>query len=180
MGLPIRVVIPLLTAFAVIFLGIMGYFLRSGLGAEGSAFGPSAQHEQGDARILATAAPGGPGGGANGLPGNAVGGGPPAPVMAALNELQARLSKNPRDTTALVSLGNMYLEAGKYDPALAYEERALAVNPKLGQALFAKGAALRGLGRRAQAVAAYRQFLHVAPNDPAAADARTAIAELGG
>jgi len=180
MGLPLRVAIPLLTIFAVIFLGIMGYLLRIGFGTEGSAFGPSAPHEQGDARILATAAPQGPGADANALPGNPVGGGPPAPVLAALTDLQTRVAKNPRDTASLLALGTMYFEAGKYDRALAYDQRALAVDPAFAQALFAKAATLRAMDRRSDAIAAYRQYLRVAPRDTRAADARAAIGELGG
>ncbi len=61
MGLPPKVVIPIVTVFAIVFLGIMGYFLRIGFGTTGAAFGPQAQtqpHEQGDARIAATPVPG--------------------------------------------------------------------------------------------------------------------------
>ncbi len=58
MGLPPKIVIPIVTVFAVVFLGIMGYFLRIGFGTTGAAFGPTAQaHEQGDARIAATPVP---------------------------------------------------------------------------------------------------------------------------
>jgi tetratricopeptide (TPR) repeat protein len=187
MGLPTRVVIPLLAVFAIVFLGIMTYFLRIGFATEGSAFGTSAPHEQGDARIAATAAPLPPdagsnasipqsGTGPNALPGNQVGGGgPPAPVMAALNDLQTRAAHNPRDTAALVALGQMYFYAGKYDQALTYNERALAVDPKLATALFAKAADLEGLGKRPEAIAAYKKFLRDAPGDPRAADARVEL-----
>jgi tetratricopeptide (TPR) repeat protein len=170
MGLPTRVVIPLLAVFAIIFLGIMTYLLRIGFATEGSAFGTSAPHEQGDARIAATGAPAN---GPNALPGNQVGGGgPPAPVMAALADLQSRVAQNPRDTTSLVALGEMYFEAGKYAQALTYNQRALAVDPKLATALFAKAADLEGLGKRPEAIAAYEKFLRDAPGDARAADAR--------
>jgi tetratricopeptide (TPR) repeat protein len=182
MGLPTRVVIPLLAVFAVVFLGIMAYFLRIGFATEGSAFGTSAPHEQGDSRIAATPAPLPPigggdasipqsGSGPNALPGNQVGGGgPPAPVMAALTGLQARVAKNPRDTQSLVALGTMYYEAGKYDQALTYNQRALAVDHKLAAALFAKAMDLQGMGKRAEAIRAYKDYLRVVPNDPRAAD----------
>src|SRR5471030_1995264 len=167
MGLPTRVVIPLLILFSVVFLGIMAYFLRIGFATEGSAFGTSAPHEQGDSRIAATPAPLLP----NALPGNQVGGGgPPAPVMAALTGLQARVAKNPRDKQSLVALGTMYFEAGKYDQALTYNQRALAVDPKLAAALFAKAMDLQGMGKRAEAIRAYKDYLRVVPNDPRAVD----------
>ena len=54
-GLPPRIVIPVLAVFAVLFLGIMGYFIKVGLSTSGSAFGAGTL--QGDAKIQATAAP---------------------------------------------------------------------------------------------------------------------------
>ena len=40
MGLPPRIAIPILAVFAVLFLGVLGWFLRIGFGTTGSAFGP--------------------------------------------------------------------------------------------------------------------------------------------
>ncbi len=236
-GLPPRVVIPIVAAFAVVFLGIMGYFLRIGFGTTGAAFGPAAQvHEQGDARIAATPVPaagptdppgtvdipqsgGGPVAGerpATGPdalpPGNPTGGGPPAPVMQLLSTLKARVANNPRDIAALVELGNLYFDASKYDTAAGYYHRALALDPTnpdvrndeaaalhgggrdldalrevsrvlaerpaFTQALFNRAIILGAIGRRSDAVVAYRAFLRVAPKDAHAADARAAIAEL--
>ena len=91
-GLPARIAIPILVVFAVVFLGILGWFLRIGFGTTGSAFGPSgAPAQQGDARIAATPAPlatdppgtftvpqtgtGPTQGGSNALPGASTGGG---------------------------------------------------------------------------------------------------------
>jgi hypothetical protein len=149
-GLPARIAIPILAIFAVIFLGILGWFLRVGFGTTGSAFGPGGgPAEQGDARIQATPAPiatDPPGtftvpqtgtgpirGGSNALPGAGVGGGtpagPPAPVMQELQDLRARLSRNPRDLAALVRLGNMEFDAQKFDKAAGFYARALALDP---------------------------------------------------
>ncbi len=91
--------------------------------------------EQGDARIQATAAPiatdppgtftvpqtgSGPIAGAqSALPGAQTGGGtpagPPAPVMAELQDLRGRLARNPKDLAALVGLGNMEFDARKFE-----------------------------------------------------------------
>ncbi len=229
MGLPSKVVIPIVTAFAVVFLGIMAYFLRIGFGTTGAAFGPQAAavHEQGDARIAATPVPdagptdppgtidipqsGGAPVAAN-SPGNPTGGGPPAPVMQLLGELRARVAKNPRDIAALVELGNLYFDAAKFDAATDYYRRALLLDPTnpdvrndeaaalhatghdldalrevdrvLGerpnfpQALFNRGIILGSMGRRSDAVVAYRAFLKAAPTDPHAVDARAAIGAL--
>ena len=250
-GLPPKVVVPIVIMFAVVFLGIMGYFLRIGFGTTGSAFGPQARvHEQGDARIAATPVPEsaatdppgtvdipqsgtgpvagnapvtsaggassaeGPATGPDALPpGNRTGGGgPPAPVVQILNQLKARVAKNPRDIAALVELGNLYFDASKFDQAAGYYKSALALDPTnpevrndeaaalhagghdleaLGevdrvlaertnfpQALFNRGIILGSMGRRSDAVVAYREFLKVAPKDPHAVDAQTAIKEL--
>ena len=250
-GLPPRVVIPIVAVFAVIFLGIMGYFLRIGFGTTGSAFGPQAQvHEQGDARIAATpvpdAAPTDPPGtldipqsGTGQVAGNAPvsgeapaagtqaasgpdalppgnptgGGGPPAPVMQLLNDLKARAAKNPRDIAALVELGNLYFDASKFDGAVGYYKRALALDPdnpdtrtdyatalhgenhdleslaqlqlvlarrpQFPEALFNEGIVANAIGRRTQAVSAFKAFLRVSPHDQRADDARTALQTLG-
>jgi cytochrome c-type biogenesis protein CcmH/NrfG len=64
------------------------------------------------------------------LPGNTVGGGgPPAPVMQELTTMRARLKANPDDLAALVALAGMYFDAGKFDQAIGYDKRALALDP---------------------------------------------------
>jgi Tetratricopeptide repeat len=147
-GLPPRIAIPILAVFAVVFLGVLGWFLRIGFGTTGSAFGPGTVAEQGDARIQATPAPiatdppgtftvpqtgTGPIKGTSALPGAGVGGGtpagPPGPVMEELAALRARLARNPKDLAALVRLGDMEFDAQKFDKASDYYARALALDP---------------------------------------------------
>jgi len=148
-GLPARIAIPILAVFAVVFLGILGWFLRIGFGTTGAAFGPTgAPAEQGDARIQATPAPiatdppgtftvpqtgSGPIKGSSALPGAGVGGGtpagPPGPVLAELQQLRARIARNPKDLAALVQLGNMEFDAQKFDKATDFYARALAIDP---------------------------------------------------
>jgi tetratricopeptide (TPR) repeat protein len=125
----------------------MGYLVRLGFGDTGTALGYGAPAEQGDARIQATAAPAsmvtdppgtftvpqtgtGPIAQTSALPGNTVGGGgPPAPVMQELTTMRARLKANPDDLAALVALAGMYFDAGKFDQAIGYDKRALALDP---------------------------------------------------
>jgi tetratricopeptide (TPR) repeat protein len=147
MGLPPRIALPIFAAVAAVFIAVMGYFVKTGLGDSGTALGSGAPPEQGDARIQATAAPvamvtdppgtftvpqtgTGPVAQSSALPGNEVGGGgPPAPVLGELNALRARLKANPSDLAALVGLADMYFDAGKFDAAGAYARRALALDP---------------------------------------------------
>jgi len=233
-GLPPRIAIPILAVFAVLFLGVMGYFLRIGFGTTGAAFGPSGEpHEQGDARIAATPAPiatdppgtftvpqtgTGPIANSGALPGAQVGGGsaaaPPAPVMQMLQQLRERLARNPKDLAALVALGNMEFDAQKFDKAHEYYARALAIdatNPDVRTddavaqhqtghdlealaaldkvlaerkdfptAVFNRAVILQAIGRRTDAVAAFKHYLALrGPNDPRAPDARAALAQLG-
>ena len=168
MGLPARIAIPILVVFAVVFLGILGWFLRIGCGTTGSAFGPSGvPAEQGDARIAATPAPlatdppgtftvpqtgtGPARGGANALPGASTGGGnaagPPAPVMQQLTELRARIARDPKDRAALVQLGDMEFAAQKFDKAADYYHRALVLQPADADVKARYAAAQRQLSR---------------------------------
>jgi cytochrome c-type biogenesis protein CcmH/NrfG len=43
--------------------------------------------------------------------------------------LQARLQANPKDTTALIELGNLYFDAQQFSDAIGYYTRALNENP---------------------------------------------------
>jgi tetratricopeptide (TPR) repeat protein len=235
MGLPLRIALPIFAVVAALFIGVMGYFIKAGLGNSGTAlgYGAAAPAEQGDARIAATPAPVAivtdppgtftvpqtgtgpvaPAGAQAPLPGAAVGGGgPPAPVMQELAELRARLKANPSDLAALVTLSDMYFDAGKFDQAIGYYTRALALDPtnpdvrtdyatalhqtghdiealkqldlvladrpKFLQAMYNRAVVLRAIGRRTDAIAAFKAFIAAAPNDPRDSDAKTNISEL--
>ena len=147
MGLPLRIALPVFVVFAAIFIAVMGYFVKMGLGDNGTALGYGAPAEQGDARVRATAPPAalvtdppgtftvpqtgtGPIAQASALPGNAVGGGgPPAPVLQELQAMRDRLKQNPNDLAALVTLAGMYFDAGKFAESTVYDRRALALDP---------------------------------------------------
>ena len=240
MGLPLRIALPIFAVIAVLFIAVMGYFVKAGLGDNGTALGYGAPAEQGDARIQAGGAPAaavassaapvapvtdppgtftvpqtgtGPIAGSPALPGNTVGGGgPPAPVMQELTEMRARLKANPNDLAALVTLSSMYFDAGKFDQSAAYDRRALALDPgnpdvrtdyatalhntghdlealgqlqtvlsqrpKFVQALYNRGVILMAIGRRTDAIGAFKAFIVAAPNDPRVPDARSTIADL--
>lgn len=51
-----------------------------------------------------------------------------ATVFAKVGELKGAIDKNPRDRPALIELGNLYYDAGKYDQAAPLYERALAID----------------------------------------------------
>ena len=183
MGLPARIAVPILVVFAVVFLGILGWFLRIGFGTTGSAFGPGTPVEQGDARIQATPAPiatdppgtftvpqtgTGPMKSSNALPGAGVGGGtpagPPGPVMAELQQLRARIARNPKDLAALVQLGNMEFDAQKFDKATDFYARALALDPGNPDVRTDYATALHQAGRDLDALKELDAVLKERPN----------------
>lgn len=95
----------------------MAYLVAIGFGVTGSVFGKAAQPVSG-----ATA----PQQGSQ----NAVEGGPPAPVVAQLQTLRARIAAHPNDDVALTQLADMYLAANHFDEAIPLYRRALRLNPR--------------------------------------------------
>ena len=221
-GLPVRIYLPILVVTVLAFAGIIGYFLKIGLGVTGSAIGPMATVPSAPQNALPTQAPGEvvvpqSGGGAEGVGGGtpvpANAGGPPAPVMRLLTEMRGRLARNPNDLAALVNVANLYFDAAKYEQALPYYRRALAIDPAnpdtrtdyatalhgnnddlqslaelkrvldahadFPEALFNEGIVANAIGRRTEAIDAFKRFLKVAPKDERAGDARQALQNLG-
>jgi cytochrome c-type biogenesis protein CcmH/NrfG len=115
-GLPPRIYLPIVAVIAAIFLGIMGYLVADGFGVTGTVFGKTASPQ------------GGAGGDQQGSQ-NAVEGGPPAPVVAQLRTLRARIAAHPNDDVALTQLADMYLAANKFADAIPIYQRALRANP---------------------------------------------------
>lgn len=115
-GLPPRIYVPIFGVIALVFLALMGYLVSVGFGVTGSVFGKAAQPG-----TAATAARQGSQ--------NAVEGGPPAPVIAQLQTLRARIAAHPNDDVALTQLADMYLAANKFTEAIPLYRRALRANP---------------------------------------------------
>ena len=115
-GLPPRIYLPIVAVIAAIFLSTMAYLVADGFGVAGSVFGKAAS----DASAASDARQGSR---------NAVEGGPPAPVAAALQTLRARIGSHPNDDVALTQLGDMYLAANKFEQAIPLYRRALRANP---------------------------------------------------
>ncbi|MBD5635129.1 MAG: hypothetical protein IAI49_11685, partial [Candidatus Eremiobacteraeota bacterium] len=63
--------------------------------------------------------------------------------------------------------------------ALAQLQLVLDRRPQFPEALFNRGIVANAIGRRTEAVAAFRAFLRVSPHDQRAGDARTALQNLG-
>jgi cytochrome c-type biogenesis protein CcmH/NrfG len=115
-GLPPRIYVPIVTLIAAIFLCTMAYLVAVGFGVTGSVFGKAAQPQ--------TSAPVERQGSQN-----SVEGGPPAPVVAQLQTLRARIATHPNDDVALTQLADMYLAANRFEEAIPLYRRALRANP---------------------------------------------------
>jgi cytochrome c-type biogenesis protein CcmH/NrfG len=115
-GLPPRTYLPIVFVIGAIFLGVMGYLVAVGFGVTGSVFGKA-----GNAQTASTM----PQQGSQ----NAVEGGPPAPVVAQLRTLRARIAAHPNDDVALTQLADMYLASNHFHEAIPLYERALRANP---------------------------------------------------
>lgn len=115
-GLPPRIYLPIVIVIAAVFLGAMAYLVSVGFGVTGSVFGKAVKQET----SATTQRQGSQ---------NAVEGGPPAPVVAQLQTLRARISAHPNDDVALTQLGDMYLAANKFSEAIPLYRRALRANP---------------------------------------------------
>ena len=79
----------------------------------------------------------------------------------ALADLDRALSLNSRDPFNSFARGRIYAAREDYTHALLYYEQALSKDPQYADAWFQKGIALEALGRNDEAIAAYRQFLHL-------------------
>jgi tetratricopeptide (TPR) repeat protein len=52
-----------------------------------------------------------------------------APMMAEINALKDRITKDPKDLSAWARLANLYQDAGMYEPAVSFYQRALDLAP---------------------------------------------------
>lgn len=115
-GLPPRMYVPIVAIVAAVFLCVMAYLVSVGFGVTGSVFGKTAQQAT-SAKLESQGSQ------------NAVEGGPPAPVVAQLQTLRARIAAHPNDDVALTQLADMYLAANKFADAIPLYRRALRANP---------------------------------------------------
>jgi tetratricopeptide (TPR) repeat protein len=184
MGLPLRIALPLFVGIAALFLAVMGYLVKAGLGNSEAPLGLASPSAARNARVggspapLVTDAPGtftipqtgtGPRANASALPGTTVGGGgPPAAVRAALDDLRARLKANPNDLAALVGLADLYFDAGKFDQALPYYRRALALDPSNPDVRTDEATALHQTGHDLEALRELDTVLRTRPGFPQA------------
>ena len=151
-------------AVITLVIGIaVGYFAR------GSA--PRSTSEA--AQTAAGAAPAGMGGsapmGAGQLPGIGTpqqGGTSPEMLAQAAQPLLAKVQANPKDTQALIQLGNLYYDGQSYPQAIEYYNKSLEIDPKNPDVITDLGTAYWYTGNADKAIDEFNKSLAIRPNNP--------------
>lgn len=93
----------------------------------------------------------------------------------ALAACDQALALNPKETQAWFAKGEIYFRQRKFREAVAIFDAGLQADPDDEELLNDKGAALQGLGLRAEAMAAYDHALRINPNHELARSNRTSV-----
>jgi hypothetical protein len=115
--------------------------------------GQSVPQPAGDA--APTNAGGGPGGGSE----QAM-----ARVFEEITALKAAIEKDPKDVRALLRLANMYHDARKFDQAVDFYKKSLAISPQDVDARTDMGICLYEQGMADEAIAQFRTSLQYGPD----------------
>jgi tetratricopeptide (TPR) repeat protein len=97
--------------------------------------------------------------------------GQPKEEAAALRELARR---SPEALNSYLRLIELDLKAGNWQALLLHSSQAIAINPFLEQAHWARGRAWEGLNENEKAVASYQRMLDLNPVNPAEVNLRLA------
>jgi len=86
-----------------------------------------------------------------------------AQVFQEITALKAAIQKDPKDVTALLRLANMYHDARKFEQAVDYYKKGLAITPKNVDARTDMGICLYEMGMSDDAIAQFRTSLNYEP-----------------
>jgi len=86
-----------------------------------------------------------------------------AQVFQEITALKAAIEKDPKDVTALLRLANMYHDARKFDQAVDFYKKGLAIAPKDVDARTDMGICLYEMGMADDAIAQFRTSLTYEP-----------------
>jgi Flp pilus assembly protein TadD len=84
-------------------------------------------------------------------------------VFEEINALKAAIEKDPKDVRAILRLANMYHDARKFDQAVDFYKKALAITPKDVDARTDMGICLYEMGMADDAIAQFRTSLQYGP-----------------
>jgi tetratricopeptide (TPR) repeat protein len=93
-------------------------------------------------------------------------GGRQTPILdqARADQLTAALKSNPKDTTALVQLANVYFDAERFTDAISWYEKALALDPKNADVSTDLGVSYYYTNRTDEALKKFEESLKINPN----------------
>jgi len=97
---------------------------------------------------------------------------------AAAQELRKAVQINGKSVPALLALGDALLEADDARSALAPLQQAAALEPRSARAQLLLGTAYQSVGRKADALRAYRRYLDLDPQGEFAGDVRAILTNL--
>lgn len=100
-------------------------------------------------------------------------------IEAAIKHAQHSIMVDHQFARGYLTLGNMYLGSKTYDKAADAYRNGLQVEPTNPDMHLYLGKSLQQLGQESEAVAEYRRFLELCPNDPRAEDTRNLVNDLG-
>ncbi|MCI0531002.1 MAG: tetratricopeptide repeat protein [candidate division Zixibacteria bacterium] len=90
-------------------------------------------------------------------------------VMGQINELitalEGRLEKNPKDSEALILLGNLYYDANKAEEAIDFYRQALAIDPENSNVWTDLGTMQLHNGQVDQAIQSYTRATEIDPKN---------------
>ena len=98
---------------------------------------------------------------------------------ARVADLEAAAESAPDDASPRVSLGDLYVDARRFEEAIPWYEQALSLEPSQPHALLNLGIA-RAVGLRdlQGALSAWEQVVEIAPDGPEAAAARELLGRM--
>jgi tetratricopeptide (TPR) repeat protein len=88
----------------------------------------------------------------------------PVNVEGEIRMLKDVLTRDPKNLNALIKLGNLYMDTGKYQEAVEAYGQALEIDPKNVDVRVDRGTCYRYGGQPEKAVEEYRKALAINPN----------------
>jgi hypothetical protein len=154
---------------AFLFAGLaFGFLLGFGL-FKAIETRPSAAESGTPAGIPSPAGPAAPNAAMGGTP--QAGGGAPqaggggAPMMAEINALKERVTTNPSDADAWTRLGNIYHDAGMFDQAVQFYQRAAEIRPNDASVLTDAGICYQQLRQNDKALDMFERAQKADPSN---------------
>src|SRR5574341_149293 len=84
-------------------------------------------------------------------------------IFSTIEELKKTVEKDPENLQALITLGNLYYDASKFEEAVVYYQRALKLDPKNPDVWTDMGTMYRQLGNIDSSLICYQKAVQFNP-----------------